>query len=115
MDAAATPPSYPFHLARAYAASAPARPATHPTAAYTTANGLTVRPSGDSVQITARRSPQLEQSVARLAAAKVDKAPDFVASAPAPTSSGLPMYRHPADKNIAATGVQLGKAIDFSA
>ncbi len=113
MDAASTPPSYPFHLAKAYAAAAPVRPAAAP-AITTTAAGLTVRPSGDSVQLSGTRPAALAANVSRLAAAKVVKAADFVP----PSATGgpsLPMYRHPADKNIAATGVQLGRSIDFSA
>ncbi|HYE61703.1 MAG TPA: hypothetical protein VD997_06880 [Phycisphaerales bacterium] len=111
MDASPTPPSLPFHIARAYAPSTPVRPA--PAAPITTASGVTVRPSGDSVQLSGHRPQPLQQNVARLAAAKVQQTPDFVA--PAPTPGTLPMYRHPADKNAAATGVQVGRVIDFSA
>jgi hypothetical protein len=113
MDAV-SPPSYPFHLAKAYAAAAPVRPAAaFPT--ITTAAGLTIRPSGDVVELSGARPAALDLSVQRLAAARVEKAPDF--AAPPATLSGpsLPMYRHPADRNIAATGVQLGRTIDFSA
>jgi hypothetical protein len=112
MDASSTPPSLPFHLAKAYAPSQPTRPA--PTRTITTASGITVRPSGDSVELSGNRPPPLQQNVTRLAAAKVQKPADFSAP-PAPTNGALPLYRHPADKNAAATGVQAGRIIDFNA
>ncbi len=31
-----------------------------------------------------------------------------------PSSGSLPMYRHPADRNAAATGVVLGKSLDIT-
>jgi hypothetical protein len=113
MDAA-TPPTYPFHLAKAYAASQPVR-TVPPAAAITTASGVTVRPSGDSVQLSGVRPAPLQQNVTRLAAATVQKAADFAPPPPTPTMGALPMYRHPADKNAAATGVQVGRVIDFNA
>jgi len=112
MDAA-TPPTYPFHLAKAYAASQPTRHVPAATA-ITTASGVTVRPSGDSVQFSGQRPAPLQQTVTRLAAAKVEKAADFVTPS-APSTGSLPMYRHPADRNAAATGVQVGRVIDFNA
>jgi hypothetical protein len=40
---------------------------------------------------------------------------DFSANEARPTSSAaLAFYRHPADKNSAATGVQVGRSIDVS-
>lgn len=112
MDASHTPPSLPFHIARAYAPSQPMRPA--PPAPIVTASGVTVRPSGDSVQLSGQRPAPLQQNVARLTGAKVQKAADFAPPPAAPASSALPMYRHPADKNAAATGVQVGRVIDFT-
>jgi hypothetical protein len=114
MDGPSIPPTYPFHLAKAYAASAPVRPAP----SQQVANGVTVRASGDSVQISASRPAEMAAKLNRLAAAKVVKAADFAApQAAAPQAAGgaLPMYRHPADKNAAATGVQAGRVIDFNA
>ena len=35
------------------------------------------------------------------------------ASPPAPAAAAFPMYRHPADKNAAATAINAGKTIDI--
>ncbi|MEK6700773.1 MAG: hypothetical protein AABZ53_00790 [Planctomycetota bacterium] len=37
------------------------------------------------------------------------------AAVPAPTGDALPLYRHPADKNAAATAVHAGRVIDVRA
>jgi hypothetical protein len=112
MDASSTPPSLPFHIAKAYGPAMPPRTPAAP--AITTASGVTVRASGDSVQLSGQRPQPLQQNVTRLAAARVQKAPDFVPSN-TPANGSLPMYRHPADKNAAATAVQVGRVIDFNA
>ena len=98
MDARGIPPTYPFHLAKAYS---PAKPQTHP------APGPRVA-SGDTVEVSGKRP----NSVNSLVAGKVAVAPNF-APAPAPANSdALPMYRHPADKNAAATDLSLGRGLD---
>jgi len=51
----------------------------------------------------------------RLVAAVVPGAVDFSGAAPTPRASSIPMYRRPADQNVAATGVHAGRLIDFSA
>jgi hypothetical protein len=38
---------------------------------------------------------------------------DFSADQPVP-SAGLPLYRHPAERNAAATGVALGRKLDVN-
>lgn len=101
MDARGIPPTYSFHLAKAYA---PARQAQPSKAAAPS-------PSIDSVELSKPRS----KSVSGLVGAKVNVAPDFTPTTQAAAPDALPMYRHPADKNAAATGVSLGRAIDFNA
>jgi hypothetical protein len=98
MDARGIPPTYPFHLAKAYSPAKPqARPAPGPRV-----------PSGDTVEVSGKRP----KAVNGLVAGKVSVAPNF-SPTPAPASSdALPMYRHPADKNAAATGVSLGRGLD---
>jgi hypothetical protein len=52
----------------------------------------------------------------RLVAARVDPidlARDVAQIAGRPTDGALPMYRHPADRNQAATAVALGRALDI--
>lgn len=87
-------PTNPFHIARAYGVD-PARPA--PAAANTgPVNG-----------------PKSAQAVSRLVAAVVPGRVDFDSARPA-TGGSMELYRRPADRNIAATGVGLGKVIDVS-
>jgi hypothetical protein len=100
MDASGIPPTYPFHLAKAYSAAMPGARSAAAGAAK----------SVDSVEISKPRAA----GVGGLVAGKVAVKPDF-AAAPAPDSGALQMYRHPADKNAAATGVSLGRAVDLNA
>ena len=54
----------------------------------------------------------------RLVAAVVPGRVDFSESQPKPlggADASLPLYRHPADKNAAATGVAVGRTLDVSA
>jgi len=96
MDAGKIPPTYPFHIAKAYGASAPtARPGTSSSA--------------DSVSLTPK-----SKGVEKLVAGKVSVAANFQPMTP--TGDGaIPMYRHPADKNAAATGVSVGRSVDVNA
>lgn len=104
----AVPPTFPFHIARAYTAAA--RPGATAVPAALTPPGVTARASGDSVHITGQRGAALEQAATRLAAARVPGGADF--TAPPPPTGSLPLYRHPADRNAAATGVQAGRMLD---
>lgn len=60
------------------------------------------------------RAPAAEK-VSKLVAGAVDVPVNFD-SGPANAASGgaMPMYRHPADKNAAATGVTLGRRVDVT-
>ena len=102
MDARGIPPTYPFHLAKAYAA-----PTSAPRARSETAG----KHGGaqDSVELSRQRSP----AVNSLVAGKVS-APVNFAAGPASAGDALPMYRHPADKNAAATGVSVGRSLDVN-
>lgn len=60
--------------------------------------------------------PKPDSDPSRLVAGQVnpiDLARDVVQIAGRPTDGALPMYRHPADRNQAATGVALGRALDI--
>ncbi|MFG0260311.1 MAG: hypothetical protein ACF8LK_08155 [Phycisphaerales bacterium JB041] len=50
-----------------------------------------------------------------LAAAKVPGQVSFDGHAPAQASSAMPIYANPASRNVAATGVNAGRLIDFEA
>ncbi|MCH8270855.1 MAG: hypothetical protein IH985_06550 [Planctomycetes bacterium] len=53
--------------------------------------------------------------VQRVVAGRVPGSIDFSADATRPTGPAIPMYRHPADRNVAATRVGLGRLIDLDA
>lgn len=66
----------------------------------------------DKVELSRARPANID----RLIAARVDVAPEFAAATPTPRNNGAPlqMYRHPADKNAAATAVDAGRRIDVT-
>jgi hypothetical protein len=82
----------PIRFADAVAQLAPAQPTQGP---------LTTDP---------RRSPDLERNLERLVAAKTDVSAR--AQTGVPTADPMSIYRHPADKNLAATGVAAGRMVD---
>ena len=92
-------PTNPFHLARAYgvAGAAPVRPVGSP-----------------GVEHAAPMRPALAAS--RLVAGIVPGGVSFDAPPEQGASAGrsLELYRRPADRNTAATGVGLGRVIDVS-
>ena len=115
MDQGAIPPSLPFRLAAAYGArDISARPAAADTGARSQPRVLLDR---DTVELSSSRGAGIQSPGARrLVAAAVNVPVDFNipgASAPAARES-LAMYRHPADKNAAATAVNVGRQIDLT-
>lgn len=96
----AIPPTLPFHLARAYGVTQTPR----------------VRPVAPvpPVERSAGGAPaaQTDPRLGRLVAAVVPGGVEFSGDSPRPASSSLPFYRHPADRNAAATGVSLGRVLD---
>lgn len=115
MDAGFFPSPIPFAAARAYAASQPVR-----TQASFTTRAETTTPAGrvasgivDQVEL---RSRGPVEKIRSLVAARVELSPEFAPEPARPArSDALPMYRHPADRNIAATGVRLGASLDVNA
>jgi hypothetical protein len=103
MDAGHIPPTYPFHIAKAYGTVRP--PAGQ---ARTTQPGQT-QPGLDTVNISGRSA-----NLQKLVAAKVSVPTNFTPSAPVSDGAAFPMYRHPADKNAAATGVSVGRSLDVN-
>jgi hypothetical protein len=98
-----TPPTNPYHIARAYGVQPPA------SAGAAQASGVAAaRPVG-SEQPTSARS----EGVRKLVAGVVPGGVAFDAGGGAqPAAAALPMYRHPADKNAAATAVTVGRSLD---
>lgn len=107
-------PTNPYHIARAYgltppAAATPVRPAQP------------VRPerAGEASQVQGRtRLPSDEQpGISRLVGGRVQGGVDFSSAEPMPKKGEMiiPFYRHPADRNAAATNIQIGRALDVNA
>jgi len=100
------PASIPFHVARAYGLGT--RPATQ----------VEPKPTSDAKAASIA-------NVAKLVAATVAGPVRFNAvdtnaasptkSAPAQTADSFAFYRHPADKNAAATSINAGRALDTQA
>lgn len=97
-------PSNPFHLARAYGV------APSPLVKVTRAE----QGPADQVAPLAKIEPTNTQ---RLIAGVVDAAPRFqsVETVAGADRAAIAMYRHPADKNAAATGVVAGRTLDIKA
>lgn len=103
----------PFNAAQAYGlrtpglTPAPAAPAYRPIAD----TAQPARAAAVQEQVQLRYRPNVD----KLVAATVPGGINFnTGAAPQPTGS-LQIYRHPADKNAAATGVTLGKSLDLEA
>lgn len=94
-------PTIPFHIARAYGV---ARVRRRP------------RPSPRHRKRVSKpemsREDAAREKLARLIAARVPGGIDFTNDEPVPSAGAIPMYRHPADRNAAATGVVAGRVID---
>lgn len=110
MDQGSIPPSLPFRLLEAYGApnTAP-RPVPSPPGR----DVPRVLNDVDTVELTAPRHPApRSDGPQRLVAATVTVPVDFNAARTSTTADTLAMYRHPADKNAAATAVNIGRAFD---
>jgi hypothetical protein len=115
MDQGAIPPSLPFRLAAAYGApEIGARPARLDLPGRSQPRVLTDR---DTVELSTPRKAAEPAGARRLVAGAVSVPVDFdipVTAAPAPSRGALAMYRHPADKNAAATAVNVGRSVDLT-
>lgn len=109
-------PTNPFHISKAYGVANPQRvaPSSQTPAAFP------IRPAvrTDQVDASTARAAVAKQRISTLVAARVSELPDAPAPAPAAASTArtgaFPMYRHPADKNAAATAVNAGRVIDVN-
>lgn len=99
-------PTIPFHLARAYGVQ-PARPVAPVQPVRATGHSDGSSPSV-SVDPATRAGAEIRE---RLVAAVVPGRVDFSGTEPTQTMS---LYRHPADRNAAATGVHAGRVIDVT-
>lgn len=101
-----TPPTNPFHLARAYGVT-PAS-ALRPNTPVEPVTPVTRK---DGALGATRKAPT---NIDRLVAGVVPGSIDFTDESPRPAtrSEAIPLYRHPADLNAAATSINAGRTID---
>jgi len=117
------PPTLPFHLAKAYGLkAAPATLFSKTTPAAPIGPGIDrvdgvggIRPADKADLATPQKTASIKE---RLIAAIVPGSVSFgdgiatQAMTAKPATDRLPFYRHPADKNAAATAIDLGSRID---
>jgi len=106
----------PLHLlAQAYGIAV-SRPVRHVAPSSGVEPVARIRPEAEVAQANAK--PEVSPT-ARLVAATVPGGIDFSADVPQPgpgrSAQAMAMYRHPADKNAAATSVTAGRLVDLSA
>lgn len=113
---ASLPPTNPYHLARAYNLSSAKAPAQVSQAQPSGAPADVRAPARvqDVPGVSLSSQSPASASINRLVAAVVPGRVDFSGDIPRPGASELAFYRHPADKNAAATGVQVGRSLDVS-
>lgn len=97
-------PSNPFHISRAYGVQPPA------TAARVEAPAATASHASEPGAVSRGGAGA---GAAKLVAGVVPGRIDFSGDAPTQNTSAIAMYRHPADRNAAATGVNAGRLIDI--
>ena len=88
-------PTNPFHIARAYQVQPPQAARVEP------------QPVAGSIKPISAAS--------RIVAAQVPGRVSFAGSEPQAAEAPLAFYRHPADKNAAATAINAGKTLDIQA
>ena len=102
-------PTNPFHISRAYAV-APAKPVAPPAPTPRVDAGRSESTSPLASISRTGQTPTMRQLIAGVVQGGID----FSGDSPEPTGPVIAMYRHPADRNTAATGVHAGRMIDVS-
>ncbi len=96
MDGRITPTNA-FHVSRVYGAPIRVRPVEAP-------------PPIAKIEAEPKNDPRLSRLVAGVVSGRID----FSGDAPTQDSSARAMYRHPADKNAAATAIDAGRMLDVT-
>ena len=104
-----SPDTTPVHIARAYGLNT--GPAASPSLEHR-ALAPDIAHRDDVVDL---QNQSRAESATELIAAQVNKPVDFAQpKTGAAASSAIPFYRHPADRNAAATSIEAGRVIDVS-
>lgn len=107
-------PTNPYHISRAYGVETPSvRPIRETDIPAQLRQVARPETTSDAMQTRTDRSAA-KPTVAKLVAGMVPGGIDFSGDEPRPTADAIPLYRHPADKNAAATGVHAGRVIDVT-
>lgn len=104
-------PTNPYHIARAYGVQPPARTPAHASPV----SG--VEPAGRISPVSEERVPSRDNpGISRLLGARVPGGVEFSGDDAMPRKGEMiiPFYRHPADRNAAATNIQIGRALDVT-
>lgn len=115
------PPTLPFDVAQTYGVRAPltVRPlAQAPAAAQSQAVNQT-QPIARIDRADKADLSKVTSGIGRLLAARVEQPAFEGVSAPSapvtqPKTDAMAFYHHPADRNAAATGVDVGRSLDIS-
>lgn len=104
-------PTNPYHIARAYGTQGGMPPGPiKPVQRAVTTPVQPVQPVARDEGAGVLRDGNIQKLVAGVVPGGVT----FDASGAAqPTGAALPFYRHPADKNAAATAVSIGRSLDI--
>ena len=100
------PPTYSINAYTAPRVADASRPSASPEARAAAAT--------DQVELSSRPASPVDRPVERLVAARVNTPVDFAPQArpTAQATGSLNIYHHPADRNAAAVGVDLGRQLD---
>lgn len=106
------PPTNPYHIARAYGTAAPAQ-VSRVVGSGSAAASVSQVPAVAVGSSDTGPAAKLPSAAHRLVGARVAGKVDFSGDQPVPSAAGtLAMYRHPADRNAAATSVSIGRSLD---
>lgn len=105
------PPSNPYFLSRAYNTPTPggARPIGKIEPRPEVSSTDPIRPVE---RVRRDQAGTDEAKLRQIVAGVVPGRVDFSGDTPTPSGAAIPLYRHPADRNMAATSVNVGRALD---
>ncbi len=104
VNGSSTPPTLPFHAARAYGVQPPVQPVRTTPAS----------PVSEAAPVASSRGVERTPAMERLVGGVVPGGVEFDGAQPGVKGAGLLFYTNPADTNAAVTNVNLGRGIDVT-